>query len=137
MAHGNNRASQNCWDVRGKAHGRQCGIHQAGTGYQKSMQKRKAVSTAFTLSQSVQAERCVYKNIDRNCLFSPLSNTSNCIHAGVLVSKLSVHSGSGNIPCDFSHPGILPGFQSCCSQLNATSYLVYNGSPKKVKMTEK
>lgn len=106
-----------------------------GLVIKKACRKEKQVSTAFTSTQSYM--RCIYKNIDRNCLFSPLSNMSNCFHAGVLASKLFVCSGRGNISCDFSHPGISPRFRSCSSQLNATSYLVYNGSPKKVKMIQK
>lgn len=120
MGHGNNSASPKLLGCRRKGvHGGQCGIHRAGTGYQKRCKKEKQVSIALALTQSYM--KCICKNTDRICLFSPLSNMSNCFLAGVLASKLSVCSGSRNISCDFSHPGIPPRFQSCSSQLNATS----------------
>lgn len=116
MGHGNNSASQNCWDVRGRV----CMVDSVVfTRLGLVIKKEKQVSIALALTQSYM--RCIYKNTDRICLFSPLSNMSNCFLAGVLASKLSVCSGSRNISCDFSHPGIPPRFQSCSSQLNATS----------------
>lgn len=112
MVHGNNSTSQNCWDVGKGWMVNNVLFTKVGIGIKEACRKGEQVSNAFTLTQRLSRKMYIEEYWKKKKPFSPLSNTSNYIHAGVPVSKLSVCSGSGNISCYLPCPDTLPGFQS-------------------------